>query len=87
LNSISRRDMLAMGLLAVLPGTLLSEVARAAAAPNSAAIHTLDRFITGYCEAMNAPGLTLGLAGAEGPLRVSSYGYVDIAAKIPVPFV
>jgi CubicO group peptidase (beta-lactamase class C family) len=83
LNSISRRDMLAMGLLAALPGALLSEVARAAAAPNSAAMHTLDRFIAGYCEAMNAPGLTLGLAGAEGPLRVSSYGYVDIAAKIP----
>jgi CubicO group peptidase (beta-lactamase class C family) len=84
LSSISRRDMLAMGLLAALPGTLLSEVARAAAAPNAAAMHTLDRFITGYCEAMNAPGLTLGLAGAEGPLRVSSYGYVDIAAKVPV---
>jgi D-alanyl-D-alanine carboxypeptidase len=85
LNSISRRDMLAMGLLAALPGTLLSEAARAAAAPaNTAAMHALDRFIAGYCEAMNAPGLTLGLAGAEGPLRVSSYGYVDIAAKIPV---
>jgi len=85
LNSISRRDMLAMGLLAALPGTLLSEAARAAAAPpNTAAMQALDRFIAGYCEAMNAPGLTLGLAGAEGPLRVSSYGYVDIAAKIPV---
>lgn len=84
MNSISRRDVLAMGLLAALPGALLSDSARAAAAPNSAAMHTLDRFISGYCEAMNAPGLTLGLAGAEGPLRVSSYGYVDLAAKIPV---
>ena len=84
LNSISRRDMLAMGLLAALPGALLSEVTRAAAVPNSTAMHALDRFITGYCEAMNAPGLTLGLAGAEGPLRASSYGYADIAAKIPV---
>ena len=84
LNSISRRDVLAMGLMAALPVALLSEVTRAAAAPNSAAMHTLDRFIAGYCEAMNAPGLTLGLAGAEGPLRASSYGYVDIAAKIPV---
>jgi len=84
LNSISRRDVLAMGLMAALPVALLSEATRAAAAPNSAAMHTLDRFIAGYCEAMNAPGLTLGLAGAEGPLRASSYGYVDIAAKIPV---
>ena len=84
LNSISRRDVLAMGLMAALPGALLSEATRAAAAPNSAAMRALDRFIAGYCEAMNAPGLTLGLAGAEGPLRASSYGYVDIAAKIPV---
>jgi D-alanyl-D-alanine carboxypeptidase len=84
LNSISRRDMLALGLLAALPSALLSEMARAATAPNSAAMHALDRFIAGYCEAMNAPGLTLGLAGAEGPLRVASYGYVDIAAKTPV---
>jgi D-alanyl-D-alanine carboxypeptidase len=84
LNSISRRDMLAMGLLAALPGALLSEVTRAAAAPNSAGMQALDRFIKGYCEAMNAPGLTLAVAGAEGPLRVASYGYVDIAAKIPV---
>jgi CubicO group peptidase (beta-lactamase class C family) len=47
-------------------------------------MHALDRFIAGYCEAMNAPGLTLGLAGAEGPLRAASYGYADLAAKIPV---
>jgi D-alanyl-D-alanine carboxypeptidase len=84
LNSISRRDMLAMGLLAALPGALLSEATRAAATPNSAGTQALDRFIKGYCEAMNAPGLTLALARAEGPLRVASYGYVDIAAKIPV---
>src|ERR1700688_3781768 len=84
INSLSRRDLLAMGLLAAVPSVLLSEITRAAAAPNAAAMHALDHFITGYCEAMNAPGLTLGLAGAEGPLRVSSYGYVDLAVKIPV---
>ena len=33
---------------------------------------------------MNAPGLTLGLAGASAPIRASCYGYVDLAAKIPV---
>jgi CubicO group peptidase (beta-lactamase class C family) len=33
---------------------------------------------------MNAPGLTLGLANADGPIRVASYGYVDVAAKTPV---
>src|SRR5258708_8718574 len=33
---------------------------------------------------MNAPGLTLGLANAGGTIRVASYGYVDLAAKVPV---
>jgi CubicO group peptidase (beta-lactamase class C family) len=47
-------------------------------------MRTLDQFIAGYCDAMNAPGLTLALAGANGPIRVASYGHVDIAAKIPV---
>jgi CubicO group peptidase (beta-lactamase class C family) len=84
MNSMSRRDMLALGLLAAIPGTLLSPMARAAPAPGAAVMHTLDQFIAGYCAAMNAPGLTLGLAGADGPIRAASYGYVDLAAKIPV---
>jgi CubicO group peptidase (beta-lactamase class C family) len=84
MNSMSRRDMLALGLLAAMPSALLSEMAAAAPTPNPAAMRPLDRFIAGYSEAMNAPGLALGLAGADGPIRVSSYGYVDVAAKIPV---
>src|ERR1700719_1422553 len=84
MNWMSRRDVLALGLLAALPGTFLSPVTRASPAPGAAAMHTLDQFIAGYCAAMNAPGLTLGLAGADGPIRAASYGYVDIAAKIPV---
>jgi CubicO group peptidase (beta-lactamase class C family) len=83
-NSMSRRDVLALGLLAAIPGTLLSPMARPSPAPGAAAMHALDQFITGYCAAMNAPGLTLGLAGADGPIRAASYGYVDIAARIPV---
>jgi CubicO group peptidase (beta-lactamase class C family) len=84
MNSLSRRDMLALGLLAVAPLELLAELARAAPAANSNAMRTLDRFIAGYCAAMNAPGLTLGLANAEGTVRTASYGYVDLAAKLPV---
>ncbi len=76
--------MLAFGLLAAVPLDLLAELARAAPAANSYAMRTLDRFIAGYCAAMNAPGLTLGLANAEGTVRVASYGYVDLAAKLPV---
>jgi CubicO group peptidase (beta-lactamase class C family) len=84
MNSLSRRDMLALGLLAAAPLDLLAELARAAPAPNSNAMRTLDRFIAGYCAAMNAPGLTLGLANAEGTVRTAAYGYVDLAAKLPV---
>jgi CubicO group peptidase (beta-lactamase class C family) len=83
-NSWSRRDMLAFGLLAAAPLDLLAELARAAPAANSNAMRTLDLFIAGYCAAMNAPGLTLGLANAAGTIRVASYGYVDLAAKLPV---
>jgi CubicO group peptidase (beta-lactamase class C family) len=44
----------------------------------------LDRFIAGYREAMNAPGLTLALADRDGPIRLSAYGYTHIAARVPV---
>ncbi|HEX3915170.1 MAG TPA: serine hydrolase [Steroidobacteraceae bacterium] len=83
-TSLSRRDLLALGVLAAVPAQLLAETARAAPSAASGVMRTLDRFIAGYCDAMNAPGLTLGIAGADGPIRVASYGYVDLAAKIPV---
>ena len=83
-NLLSRRDLLALGLLAAAPFELLAEPARRAPTANSNAMRTLDRFIAGYCAAMNAPGLTLGLANAEGTIRAASYGYVDLAAKLPV---
>jgi len=84
MNSMNRRDMLALSMLALVPLDLMSDFAHATPASNSTAMRTLDRFIAGYCAAMNAPGLTLGLANAEGPIRVASYGYVDLAAKVPV---
>lgn len=84
MNSLSRRELLALGLLAAVPLDLLAEVSRAAASANSNAMRTLDRFIAGYCAAMNAPGLTLGLANAQGTVRVAAYGYADLAAKLPV---
>jgi D-alanyl-D-alanine carboxypeptidase len=84
MNSLSRRDMLALGMLAAVPLNLLAERAGSAPAVNSNAMRTLDGFIAGYCAAMDAPGLTLGLANAEGTVRVASYGHVDLAAKLPV---
>jgi CubicO group peptidase (beta-lactamase class C family) len=84
LDTLNRRELLALGMLAALPVGMISEIAHAAPDSNPNAMRTLDRFIAGYCAAMNAPGLTLGLANADGPIRTASYGYVDLAAKTPV---
>ena len=84
MKSLSRRDVLALSVLAAAPLEFLAELADAAVPAAANSMRTLDRFIAGYCAAMNAPGLTLGLANAEGPIRVASYGYVDLAAKVPV---
>ncbi|MGA2341776.1 MAG: serine hydrolase domain-containing protein [Steroidobacteraceae bacterium] len=81
--SINRRNLLALGLSAAVPGVLRSGAARAAVSIE-AAWGTLERFIEGYRVAMNAPGLTLGVADAQGTLRVSSSGYADLAAKTKV---
>jgi D-alanyl-D-alanine carboxypeptidase len=84
MRSMSRREVLALAVLAAAPLEFLTEIASAAVPAGSNAMRTLDRFISGYCAAMNAPGLTLGLANAEGPIRVASYGYADLAGKVPV---
>ena len=84
--SATRRKLLAFPLLAAMPGGIWTGASRAAPAPdsNAEALQALDRFVAGYCAAMNAPGLTLGLAALRAPIRASCYGYVDLAAKIPV---
>ena len=89
---ITRRDVLALGVGSAAAGVLPFGRARAAPAPSTSrtrgapagALATLDRFIAGYREAMNAPGLTLALADRDGPIRVSAYGYTHLEARVPV---
>jgi D-alanyl-D-alanine carboxypeptidase len=89
---ITRRDLLALGVGSAAAGILPFGRAGATAAPSASrargtragALTTLDRFIAGYREAMNAPGLTLGLADRDGPIRVSAYGYTHLEARVPV---
>ena len=89
---ITRRDVLALGVGSAAAGVLPIGRARAAPAPSTSrtrgaragALATLDRFIAGYREAMNAPGLTLALADRDGPIRVSAYGYTHLEARVPV---
>jgi CubicO group peptidase (beta-lactamase class C family) len=89
--SPTRREVLALGAWSALGGLLGFGCVRAAPPPpagdrgsRAQALRALDRFIMGYREAMNAPGITLALADAAGPIRLSSYGYVDLNALIPV---
>jgi CubicO group peptidase (beta-lactamase class C family) len=89
---ITRRDVLALGVGSAAAGILPFGRVAAAPAPSTSrargaragALATLDRFIAGYREAMNAPGLTLGLADRDGLIRVSAYGYAHLQARVPV---
>jgi D-alanyl-D-alanine carboxypeptidase len=88
MESMSRRDFFAIT-------TACTAAAALAAAPASrgAALHSetsaappepLRRFIAEYMRAMNAPGLTLALANAQGPVSIAAYGFADLDAKAPV---
>ncbi len=88
---ITRREVLALGVGAaagVLPFGRPDAAPAASTSRNrgarAAALASLDRFVVGYREAMNAPGLTLGLADRDGLIRVSAYGYTHIEARVPV---
>ena len=89
---MTRREVLALGVGSAAAGVLRWGRAAAASAPTTArsrgaraaALAPLDRFVVGYCAAMNAPGLTLGLADRDGPIRVSAYGYTNLEARVPV---
>ena len=82
--SQTRRRLLALGLSSAIPARIWAGTVRAAAGSNTEALAGLDRFVAGYCTVMNAPGLTLGLASADAPIRASTYGYADLAARTPV---
>jgi CubicO group peptidase (beta-lactamase class C family) len=44
----------------------------------------LDGYIAAYMQAMNAPGLTLGLTGLDSTLRTSGFGYADVDKRTAV---
>jgi CubicO group peptidase (beta-lactamase class C family) len=80
---MTRRDILALGISAAAAAIMPFGPAAARGA-RTAGLSSLDRFIAGYREAMNAPGLTLALADRNGPIRISSYGYKNLEARVPV---
>jgi D-alanyl-D-alanine carboxypeptidase len=56
----------------------------AADGPAPGEFQALDGFISAYMQAMNAPGLTLGLANTGGPVRAVGFGFADLDAKTPL---
>lgn len=44
----------------------------------------LDEFIAQHMQAANVPGMAVALTSRAGLLRVSTYGFADIAARLPV---
>ena len=52
--------------------------------PHRASSKRCDGFISDYMKAMNAPGLTLGLANTGGTVRAAAFGFSDLEAKTPL---
>jgi len=76
---MNRRDLLALA-----AGTYAGSAIAGRSSGGEAVADALARFVRSYMRTMGAPGLTLGLAGADGPLLAQAYGLVDVAARTPV---
>ncbi len=78
---VNRRELL------TLAGSLYAAPALAASVrPTSGdgVSGSLGQYIELYLRTMEAPGLTLGLAGADGPIHTQAFGFVDVAARVRV---
>ena len=86
---MNRRDLILRGVAATAiagAGRLLVREAQAGAAPGryTAAFAPLDAFVEAYVREMNAPGMTLSLADADGSQRVCVYGFDDPSQHRPL---
>lgn len=85
---MKRREMLKMGVQVAgvaVAARFMSRDARAGTSDRYvAAFERLDSFVEQYMRAMNAPGLTLSLADADGTQRVCAYGIGDLATRTAV---
>ncbi len=79
-SMISRRDLFALSSTALLATTAHAAPSHRHAA-TSGVPAALAEFIPLYMRAMNAPGLSLALANASGPVGLGAYGYENIAAR------
>src|SRR5437879_561146 len=88
IDRMSRRLFLTRGAGATLTTPVFWTTVMRAAMPQPVAAtpveKDLDGYIAGYMTAMNAPGLTLGLADSHRTLRTSSYGFADVDKRLAV---
>src|ERR1700744_6289940 len=80
--AITRRELMEGSLKAALAGAAKRFVATDAhpqpvVGKYAPAFAKLDQFIERYMREMNAPGMALSLADAEGVQRVAAYGFSD----------
>ena len=82
---MKRREMLKLGIQVASVAAAGRFVSRDAHAGTSgryvAAFALLDSFVERYMREMNAPGMTLSLADADGTQRVCAYGLGDLATR------
>jgi D-alanyl-D-alanine carboxypeptidase len=90
-EGLTRRNFLTSGAAATIAasgGSLFWTPEMRAAMPLPAASGAvdegLDSYIAAYMAAMNAPGLTLGLADASKTVRTAGYGFADVDKRIAV---
>jgi D-alanyl-D-alanine carboxypeptidase len=79
-----RRRAFLLGGLAAGAGARLKALPTTPQQTEASDANPLDRFIHRYLLAMNAPGLTLGLADERGAVRTAAFGYSDLERKLPV---
>lgn len=86
--SMSRRLFLTRSTGAALATPLFWTAAMRAAMPQPAAANSveknLDAYILEYMKAMNAPGMTLGLADSNKTVRTAGYGFADVDKRTAV---
>jgi CubicO group peptidase (beta-lactamase class C family) len=85
---MDRRELItggvAIGMLASSRRGLANDARAASVSRYAPCFDRLDRYVEQYLHDMNAPGLTLCLADADGVQRVSAYGFEDLALKVPL---
>ena len=85
---MDRRELLglgvSMGALAATRTALASDAPTTTSGRYARAADLLDQYVAQYLRDMNAPGLTLALADADGVQRVCAYGFDDLTQRVPL---